>query len=397
MRGARHRLVAGLTVVAVGLLPGGAGVASGQTGAAAPPSTAISWVGEQPASWPIPPPASAQAYILVDALTGQVLAERGADQPRVVASTVKLLTILTALETLEVDDVVVVDDAAAIGGAGASVDPGERWEVADLLDAVLVRSGNDAATALAAATTDGDLDAFVDRMRVVADRLGVSEDAVIRDPTGLDDTNRLSASDLALIARAALADDRVVAAARQADVSLPDGGPTENRNLLVGSYEGATGLKTGFTTEAGYCLVASAERDGRSLVAVVLGAREDPARFEEAAALLDLAYEGLRAADHAPLRARVPGAWQELVPAGRVWAPPEQPPAVALAGDADAPEVQLLAGDEVLGRAAGQVEAVDPETVGARLTAAMYRAMRRAHAGGAWSVAGTGTPAAGSG
>ncbi|PWG74876.1 hypothetical protein DF186_15620, partial [Enterococcus hirae] len=90
---------------------------------------------------------------------------------------------------------------------------------------------------------------------------------------------------------------------------------------------------------------------GRTLVAVILGAREDPARFEEAAALLDLAFEGLRAADHAPLRARVPGGWQARLPAGRVWAPPEQPPAVVLAGSGEAPEVELLAGEDVLGSA----------------------------------------------
>lgn len=397
MRRTRRRLAAGLVVAAIGLLPGAVGIASGQVVETAPPSTAVEWSDQRPAGWPAPPPASAQAYVLVDALTGQVLAARGAEQPRVVASTVKLLTILTALETLDGDDVVVVHEAAAIGGAGASVDPGERWEVVDLLDAILVRSGNDAATALAAATTDGDLDAFVDRMREVADRLGVSEDAVIQDPTGLDDTNRLSATDLALIARAALADDRVVSAARQADVELPDGGPTENRNLLVGSYEGATGLKTGFTTEAGYCLVATAERDERSLVAVVLGAREDPARFEEAAALLDLGFEGLRAADHAALRARTPGGWQDLVPAGRVWAPAAHPPAVALAGRGEAPEVQLLAGDAVLGRASGEVDPAEPSAVGGRLADAMYRAMRHAHVAGAWPVATPGTPAAGSG
>lgn len=395
----RPRPWAGVTVLLTGLLAGPAGVASGQTIEVEPPPSVVEWTEARPADWPAPPPASARAYVLVDALTGQVLAERAADEPRVVASTVKLLTVLTALETLEVDDEVVVDEAAAVGGAGASVDPGERWRVGDLLDAILVRSGNDAAIALAAAATDGDLEAFVDRMNVVADQLGVSDDAVITDPTGLEDSNRLSAADLALLGRAALADERVASSARQADVALPDGGPTENRNLLVDEYEGATGLKTGFTTEAGYCLVASAERDGRELVAVVLGSREDPARFEETASLLDLAYEDLRAADHAPLRARLPGGWQSLLPAGRVWAPPEQAPAVDLGGTADRPELLLAAGEQVLGEAEAAVEPVEPSGVGAHLADALYRTMRHAHVADAWPVGdgGAGTPAGDSG
>lgn len=346
-------------------------------------ATPVEWSEELPADWPTAPPASARSYVLVDADTGQVLASRAAGEPRVVASTVKLLTVLTALETLELDQEVVVPADAAVGGASTSVDPGETWQVADLVDAVLVRSGNDAARTLAFAASDGDLDAFVSRMQQVAASLGVA-DAVIEDPTGLDDANQLSARDLATIARAALADERIRSSASQAVVDLPDLGVQENRNLLVGEYTGATGLKTGFTDLAGYCLVASAERDGRELVAVVLGAREDPARFDEATALLDLGFEELTSTAWEPLRARLPGGWVELVPGGRVWGPEGQAPTVGLAASATGIELQARTGDRVLGTATARVPDPDADGVGDALAATLYGAMRQVHLRGMW-------------
>lgn len=357
----------------------------------------VTWTGQRPAGWPAPPPASARAYILMDARTGQVLAERDADDLRIVASTVKLLTVVTALQTLDMDDEVVVGPAAAVGGAATSTDPGERRTVAELVDAVLVRSGNDAALALAEAAGDGDLDAFVAQMNAVAAELGL-EGAEIEEPTGLDDSNRLSARHLATVARAALADDRVRASASQPVVDLPDLGSQENRNLLVGSYPGATGLKTGFTTLAGHCLVASAERDGVELVAVVLGAREDPARFDEASALLDLAFDDLAAAEHAPLRARVPGAWQELLPGGRTWVPAGLPVEVELAGEVDDFRVTWSATDVEVGAASASITPPSSSSTGGAVAATLYRSMRRGHVADLWpDGGGRGTSGASSG
>lgn len=384
-RGRGPRAVVVLSVI-LGLVV--VGPAAGSVQDEAPIATAavdtpVEWRDAPPPSWPSAPPASARSYILVDALTGQVLAARAPDEPRVVASTVKLLTILTALESLSLDQTVVVGQEAAVGGAGTGVDPGERWQVADLLDAILVRSGNDAARALAAAATDGDMAGFVARMADTAEELGLT-DVRITEPTGLDDANRLSARALATIGRAALADERIRASAGKAVVDLPGLGPQEARNQLIGSYQGATGLKTGFTEMAGYCLVASAERDGRELVAVILGAREDPARFDEAAALFDHAFERLASTSHDGLRARNVGRWDEVLAAGRTWAPADTPVQVGLDGSPDALDVQFTAGDEVLGETAVALPETRPDGLGASLADAAYRTMRRAHLSGSW-------------
>ena len=376
----------GAAVVAVGLLVGTVGPAPEVAGArteVTAPVDAVAWDGTPDDGWPTPPPASAQAYVLVDALTGQVLAERDASDPRVVASTVKLLAVLTALETLSVDDEVVVGAAAAIGGAGSSVDPGETWQVGDLLDAVLVRSGNDAALALAEAAA-GSPEAFVDRMRATAQDLGL-QDSTIVEVTGLDDANRVSARDLATIARVALADDRIRASASQPTVDLPDTGVQDNRNLLVGAFPGATGLKTGYTDRAGYCLVASARRDGRELVAVVLGAREDPARFDEAAALLSHGFDRFTSRDLAPVRARRAGGWQDLLPASRVWVPADERPAADLALDGDELVLRVGSTDRTLGTARATLARDGAAaSTGQSLADAAYAVMQQAHAVSAW-------------
>jgi D-alanyl-D-alanine carboxypeptidase (penicillin-binding protein 5/6) len=245
---------------------------------------------DPPSGWPEPALPELAAWILVDASTGQVLSESAGDVRRPVASTVKVLTALTALETLDLDDEVTVgDEVVDVEGSGVDIEAGETWTVEQLLDAVLARSGNDAAEALAVAAA-GDRDSFVTRMEETAADLGV-EGLELVSVSGLDDDNRLSARDLATIGRAALDDPRLRELVGRRTVVLPGTGEVETRNLLFERYPDATGIKTGFTLAAGNSLVASAARDDRELVAVVLGAGDDPARFDAAASLLDLGFD----------------------------------------------------------------------------------------------------------
>ncbi len=347
------------------------------------------WIDEVPADWPTAPSATAVAYILMDADSGQVLAARDADLRRPVASTIKLLTVLTALDVLDLDAPVTVGDEVAIGGAGVGLAPGMTWTVRDLVDAVLVRSGNDAARALAVAA-GGDIAGFVAMMELKAADLGLMG-ATIGDPTGLDDVNLLSARDLAVIARAARENEVIRAAAAKPSVALPGQPEMENRNLLLGTYPGATGLKTGYTDAAGWSLVATARAGDADLVAVVLGARVDEDRFSEAAGLLDHAQEALDRLVTGPLAVSVPGgALPVLDGPATVWAPSGARVVGALEVRDGGETWVLRIGDDEVANARLSTPAVSGSTgLGARLAAAVHRGMRQAHIVNAWPTPST--------
>lgn len=313
---AGRRTVAGLalgaSLVALTLVtPAAVGAAAeGQDVAVETPDAAV---GEVPAGeWPAGPAVTATSYVLLDAETGQALAERAADDPRPVASTIKILTALAALERVSVDEVVTVgEEVRGLEGASVGLRPGDRWTVEQLLDAVIVRSGNEAAVALAVHVA-GSLEAFLRLMEADARARGIDVPELV-SVNGLDDRNRLSARQLGQLTRAALSDDRFREIAAQRSVQLPGRGIESSRNLLLDGYAGATGVKTGYTQAAGWSVVASAERDGRELVAVVLDSRSDGARFEDAAALLDHGFEGFERVEAAvDLRLRQAGRWIDL-------------------------------------------------------------------------------------
>jgi D-alanyl-D-alanine carboxypeptidase (penicillin-binding protein 5/6) len=242
---------------------------------------------------PVPVPAvDAAAAILVELDTGQVLFARDPRERRPIASLTKIMTALIVLRRTEPDDIVTVSAAAAApdGSNGLSelgIVEGERVTVRDLTYALLLQSANDAAIALAEHVS-GSVRAFVRLMNRTARRLGM-RDTDLRSPNGLDDAGYSTARDLALLARAAFAEPAFarVARTRFHEVPAPEGDVRriQNRNVLLWLYPGALGGKTGYTRAAGFCLVAAAERGGRRLAVVVLGAPGEP--FSGAAALLD--------------------------------------------------------------------------------------------------------------
>lgn len=275
----------------VGVVPLGAPAASAQSDAA--PSALAAVAGGAAIALPVTPgrmlgvPARV-SVVLVEASTGQLLVSQDADTRRPIASAIKLLTALVVVDALPAGTTVRVgDEVRGIEGSSYGLRPGETRSVEDLLAGLLLRSGNDVAVALAIAVADSE-PAFVDRM---ADRLAaLGIDARPGSPSGLEEADALSASELAVVARAALAEPRIRDLVGRTVVDLPDGVEVENRNAFLVDDPTATGLKTGFTNAAGFTLAASAEREGRPLVAVVLGARDDQERRDVVRRLIEYGY-----------------------------------------------------------------------------------------------------------
>jgi D-alanyl-D-alanine carboxypeptidase (penicillin-binding protein 5/6) len=251
-----------------------------------------------PADALAPPALGATAALLADLDRGQVLEGRAVDRPLPIASLTKIMTALLVLERADLDRVVEVDPRAVFGprdyGATSTLGlrAGERLRVEDLLYGLLLGSANDAAEALAIHVA-GDVDRFVALMNRRAQTLGMRRTR-FASATGLDDRGRSTARDLLRLVRRAMSDPRFarIVATRRHRIPGPHGRDriVQNRNVLLWLYEGATGVKTGYTAGAGACLVATAERDGRRLVAIVLGDRTEA--FSAAAALLNHGFDG---------------------------------------------------------------------------------------------------------
>jgi len=261
--------------------------------AQSPPDAAPAASASTPATPFGPPPLDATTLgvaapvsaVLIEVATGQVLVARDAALRRPVASVLKLVTALAVVEALPVGSLVTVgEEVRGIEGASYGLRPGDVRSVEELLGGLLLRSGNDVAVALAVAI-DGSEDAFTARMADLLARLGI--EARPATASGLDIADAMSASDLAVVARAALSEPRIRDLVAVPVLVLSDGTTLENRNLFLSDVPGASGLKTGFTNAAGFTLAASAARDGRELVAVVLGAEDDRSRRDIAARLIE--------------------------------------------------------------------------------------------------------------
>lgn len=243
------------------------------------------------------PEVAAPSAVLMEKSTGTVLYAKDEHTPREPASVTKVMTLLLTMEAIDsgalgYDDVVTASaHAASMGGSQIWLREGEKMTVRDLLKAVCIVSGNDAAVALGEHLA-GSEDAFVEKMNERAAELGM-DDTHFVNACGLPAEGHVtSAHDIALMSRELILNHPDI---RQFTTvwmdSLRDGASMlVNTNKLLRSYDGATGLKTGSTDAAGYCLSATAERDGMELIAVVMKERTSDERTADARALLDYGF-----------------------------------------------------------------------------------------------------------
>ena len=228
---------------------------------------------------------SAQAAIVIDADTGAVLQEQNADACLPMASTTKIMTALVALGEGSADRVYTVKKAyTQVEGSSMYLQEGEKLTLRDTLYGLMLASGNDAAVAIAGEC--GGMEAFVRKMNDKAAALGLTS-THFDNPNGLpSETHYTTARELAKLTAAALHDPvfRQIVSTRSYTVN---GRTLVNHNRLLSTYDGAIGVKTGYTRAAGRCLVSAAERNGRTIVCVTLS---DPDDWRDHAALLDAGF-----------------------------------------------------------------------------------------------------------
>jgi D-alanyl-D-alanine carboxypeptidase (penicillin-binding protein 5/6) len=238
----------------------------------------------------------AEAYIVINPATGETLSERLPDRELPMASTTKIMTALIVLESADVDRVLTVPASAEVGGSSGGLVPGERLPVRDLLTALLVASGNDAAVTLAEGVA-GSQAAFVERMNRRARELGLAATR-FTNPHGLDEPgHHSSVRDLVTLSRAAMRSRffRETVAARVAEIPGPRGAGVrryESENALLEADPEVDGVKTGMTDDAGFALVAHARRRalGVELYAASIGSPSAEARALDGRQLLELGF-----------------------------------------------------------------------------------------------------------
>tara|TARA_R110001606_G_scaffold399282_1_gene583544 strand:+ start:161838 stop:163025 length:1188 start_codon:yes stop_codon:yes gene_type:complete len=240
---------------------------------------------------PSAPQLSASSYMLMDARSGEVLMEHNADEPLPPASLTKMMTsYIASMEILrgqikEEDLVLVSEKAWRKGGSKMFIEVGNRVPVIDLLRGIIIQSGNDASIAMAEHIA-GSEEAFADLMNSHAKRLGMNN-THFENSTGWPAEGHLStARDLAAMAHAIIRDDPEHYKLYKEKEFVWNGITQPNRNLMLWRDSTVDGLKTGHTEEAGYCLVASAEREGMRLISVVMGTTSEQARAAETQKML---------------------------------------------------------------------------------------------------------------
>ncbi|MBD9504665.1 D-alanyl-D-alanine carboxypeptidase family protein [Pseudomonas sp. BGr12] len=252
------------------------------------------------ASWaaevvPAAPQLAAKAWVLMDGASGNILVENAGDERLPPASLTKLMTAYIATKEIEggriaeSDLVTVSEHAWRTGGSRMFIKVGSQVSVSDLLHGIIIQSGNDASVALAEHIA-GSEDAFADMMNTTAQKLGMTNSHFM-DATGLPNPDHYSsAKDMATLARAIIYGEPTHYAIYAQKEFFWNNIKQPNRNLLLWRDKTVDGLKTGHTDEAGYCLVASAVRDGQRMIAVVFGTNSEQARAAETQKLLTYGF-----------------------------------------------------------------------------------------------------------
>lgn len=241
---------------------------------------------------------TAKSAVLMDAATGKVLFEHNADEALPPASVTKVMTLLLVFEAIDsgalalTDMVTASETAASMGGTQIFLEPGEKMSVEDLIKSVVISSANDAACALAEHIA-GSESAFVAKMNARARELGMNN-TNFENTNGLDDTTKnhvISARDIAVMSRELMKHEKIfdyttvwMDTVRGGEFGL------SNTNRLLRTYSGCTGLKTGSTSKAKFCISATAKRGDLSLIAVVMGAPTRDERNALAAKMLDFGF-----------------------------------------------------------------------------------------------------------
>lgn len=246
----------------------------------------------------IPFDVNAKSAVLIDTATGTVLYAKNADAALPPASVTKIMTLLLFMEEVDNgnisldEDVSVSEYAASMGGSQVYLEPGETMKAEEMLKCVIIASANDAAVALSEKVA-GSEEAFVNRMNERAAELGMNN-THFENVTGLDDDvekHLTSAYDIALMSRELLKHETITKYSTIWMDTIRDGAfGLTNTNRLIRFYNGATGLKTGSTSKAGFCMSATAQRDGLHLIAVIMGAESRDIRNEAAKQLLDYGF-----------------------------------------------------------------------------------------------------------
>ncbi len=282
---------------------------------------------------------SAKASVLIEATSGEVISAQNEHERLPMASTTKIMTTLLTLEQGKdrLDEQFTVDsDAIMVEGTSMGLQKGDTVTLRALCVGMLLASGNDAANA-AAVKIGGNTDNFVKLMNKRAEQIGM-QNTSFETPSGLDgESHYSSAYDMALLAREAIKNDDFLAICSSKSLKTEFGNPTStryftNHNRLLTSYEGAIGVKTGFTKKAGRCLVSAATREGVTLIAVTLGAPND---WQDHKRLFDYGFSLAEKvdldSDFSSINLSVVGAEQKTIP----FEVSNAPQAVVLSGQKD--------------------------------------------------------------